>query len=523
MAKKTKIVNEKIKKYLQVRGQYNSFAYLDMLDEVPHDGQIEILKAYEEKIPPSRDVLIRGEQYGVNFDFEYRYSIIVAACGRRFGKSKFASWLGSMELTVPHSQVLLVSGVKKNCEIIFQQVREFCVQWFGPDCFSIDRQKEMEIEIKATKARLVVASAENSESRLGNAISLIIVDEAKLFDKQIYEQLLEPMLADYYPYGRAILISSPDEGWFETYYDYGQMGLAGIEKYSKYWSINLPTASNPTISPAFLAKQKATRPPDIYAQEYEGKFNAKAGSVFSEFKKERNVRSIEHYPHFHEWLDAGCMVVHSVDPGWSHHFGSVHFVYVDEIDTYIVFGEYSKNQTTTMVHARYFIDYEQEFIGREADVRYCDPASAQSIGDFVEYNLGFNLAEKPIKETVEFLNSLCYQTSEITGESRFIVLSEYCPELIRQLSVMKWKVDATGLTRESGSSKGVKPFAPDKDNKQNDWDLVDALRYGVYTFGKNSLTEIKVIETESESLSDEELYEQHMAEQGYVRVGAGVY
>jgi hypothetical protein len=517
MAKKTKIVNEKIKKYLQVRGQYNSFAYLDMLDEVPHDGQIEILRAYEEKIPPSEDVKIRGEMYGVDFEFEYKYSTIVAACGRRFGKSKFASWLGAMELTVPYSQVLLVSGVKKNCEIIFQQVREFCIQWFGPDCFTIDRQKEMELEIKSTKARLVVASVENAESRLGNAISLIIVDEAKLFDKQTFEQLLEPMLADYYPYGRSILISSPDEGWFETYYDYGQAGLGGSSDYEKYWSINLPTASNPTISPAFLAKKKATLPPDIYAQEYEGKFNAKAGSVFSEFKKERNVRSIEHYPYLRDWIDGGCVVVHSVDPGWSHCFGGVYFVYVDEIDTFIVFGEYNKNKITTPVHAKNFEEYEREYIGREPDVRYCDPASAQTIGDFVEHNMMFNLAEKPLRESIQGVNNFCYQTSMITGESRLIVISEFCPELIRQLSSVKWKVDAANQTREAGGSKGVKPFAPDKD-LHTDWDVIDALRYGLYTFGKNMLADIKIMEIEAEGLDEEALYEQNMAALGYVRM-----
>lgn len=507
------IINPKIKDYLRFKGKINTNTFMDLIKIRPHDGQVDILNAYAAKLPPSEDTKLRAEQYGVELDFEYKYDTILAACGRRFGKSFFSSVLGSEELMIPNSHVLLASYTLDNCDIIFMQIREILVK-LGIE-LTVDRKKDRELET-AHGSRLTVASNENVESRLGNAVSLLILDEAKKFHKKLYEQTLLPMLADYAPYGRSILISSPEDGWLKTYYDYGQ---SRDPKYKKYWSVNLPTMCNPTIPKSWIDNARNTLPPDVFEQEIEGKFTSSAGLVCAEFSKERNVRLLTDYPYFFEWVNAGEDVVNSIDPGYSHCFASVHFMYVSEIDTYLVFGCYSKNKLVTPVHAENIKEFEFSFLGRQSDMRYCDPAAAQCIADFSEYDLHYNKSEKPMRETIVFLNQLLWQTSEKTGEARLIFLEdcEGVPELIRQVSTVRWKEGMDFQTKESSKKTETKPFEPDRD-RRTDWDALDSLRYSLFSYNKSMGCGITTFDLTRDDDSDLSADEESMYSVGWVKM-----
>jgi len=505
-----KIINPKIKEYLQFKGKINSFAFMKMIGEEPHPGQVEILNAYEERIPPREETILRAQHYGIDLDFDYAYDVIVAVCGRRFGKSWFASVLGAQELMIPYSHVLLASYTLDNCDIIFKQIREIIVKLKIE--IVVDRKKDRELEL-ANGARLTVASVENVESRLGNAVSLLILDEAKKFHKTLYEQVLVPMTADYSSYSRSILISSPEDGWLNTYYNYG---ISKDPDFSRYWSINLPTACNPTIPKAWIENARRTLPPDVFEQEILGLFTAGAGRVFYEFSHENNVRNSEYYPHLETWIRHN-IVVNTLDTGFNHYTSSLYFVYVEEIDTYIFFAEYNKNKTTTPQHAVNMAELENEFVDREPDLRYADPAAAQSIADLAEHGFYYNSSEKNMRETVQFLNSLCYQKSEATGESKLIVLEDRCPETIRQLLTVKWKENQAKVTMESSNSKGAKPWCADLDRK-SDWDCADAARYGLYSYGKNQRIAVNIFNSAADKDYDLTADEMAMYEAGYVKM-----
>ena len=269
--------SSKVLEYLKVKGKIDSYAFFEMVQVLPHEGQRQIVDAYIEKIPPCAETMALG------LDFDYRYKTLIAACGRRFGKSFVTSVLGAEEMLYPNAQVLICSYRLENCKVIFRQVRDI-IKKLGIEIV-VDRQKELELEL-INGARLCVASNDNVESRLGNAVSLLIIDEAKLFHRSLYETFLEPQLLDYAPYSRTIMISSPQPGWLETYYERGQ---SKDPRYADYFSVSLPSSSNPTNSKEFLAKLKARTPPDIWDQEYEGKFVSAAGRVFKEFSGVDNV------------------------------------------------------------------------------------------------------------------------------------------------------------------------------------------------------------------------------------------
>lgn len=496
--------SKKVMEYLKVKGRINSYEFFKLIDQEPHDGQKKIIDAYLEKLPPSAESLALG------LDFDYKYKVIVAACGRRFGKSFIVSGLGAEELLYPNAQVLICSYRLENCKVIFRQIRDIIKQ-LGIEIV-VDRNKELELEL-INGAKLCVASNDNVESRLGNNVSLLIIDEAKLFDRELYEKILKPQLLDFAPYGRSILITSPQEGWM---FDYFERGQSTDPRFSSFWSLSLPTSSNPTISKEELEELKAITPPDIWEQEYEGKFVSAAGKVCKEFSRDTCLFD-ETEEFFENWFvfvrNGENVVFHSIDSGYTHYFGGVYFVYVDALDTYLAFGEYNVNKTVTPVHAENIHRYEEDEMFEPA-LRYADPAAQQQIADFTEYDLYFTKAQKNLRETVNTVNTLFYQKSAVTGRPRLLI-HRSCHELIRQVSQVMWKEDQDQQTREK-SATGVKPFKPDTELR-TDWDLFDAFRYGIHSFDKNSNTGVHVIDLGSNMDKIDEDFDRQMAEAGYIK------
>lgn len=507
-ARRRKLTRKKpeVIEYFKFKGRLTTPAFIEVLNDAgieiePHEGQWEIIDAYEERVPPSPAVLQMAEEHGLSIDFEYKYRCLIAACGRRFGKSVVASLLGAEEMLVPHARILIVSYTLDNCEVIFEMIRKIIVELLGPDEIVADRQKDMELVLK-NGAELRVASNDNVQSKLGKAVSLLIIDEAKLFNRKLYEQVLKPMLFDYSPYSRSILISSPEAGWFETYYKFGQDPLK-----PHFWSINLPTHTNPTIPRDELAQMEKDMPRDLYEQEVLGLFTSNAGLVVRDFDKDANTFDPDEYPEFNEWLHDGNVIIHMVDSGHNHYFGSAWVVFVEELDTYFVFHEYARNKATTSAHAEYIHTFETDS-DLDVAIRYADPAAAQQIADFVDYDLYFNKASKVLRETINNLNTLFFQVSEVTGKRRLLVSKE-CPELIRQLTSVIWKTGKEDEQSKEQSASGTKPFLPDKEGpagggNKTDWDLFDAFRYGMYSFVKNNRVDVAVVETVTSTGRDEE-------------------
>lgn len=505
--------SSKVLDYLKVKGRISSYTFLDHVGNIPHDGQRELIDAYMLKTAPCPETAALG------LEFDYRYKTFIAACGRRWGKSFIVSNLAAEEMLYPNAQVLICSYRLENCKVIFNQVREI-IKKLGIEIIA-DKKKELELEL-AHGAKLCVASNDNVESRLGNSVSLLIVDEAKLFQRDLFETFLEPQLLDYSPYSRTILISSPKEGWLQDYYERGQ---SKDPKYDDYWSTTFPTSSNPTISKVYLAKLKARIPPDVWEQEYEGKFVSTAGKVFKEFDRVENVFDDTQFPHFWKWVASrNFPVFHSIDSGYVHYFAGIYCLHMESIDTYFLFGEYQKNKVLTPTHASNILEYEATH-GVEPYLRFADPAAAQQIADLGEYDLYFNLSSKNLRESISCVNTLLYQVSKVTGKRRLLI-HESCVELIRQLMHIGWKEDSNSLARESNNGS-VKPFLPD-DNK-TDWDLIDATRYGMFSYIKAGNVDVSVVDhtrmldgegIDDDDTSDSIKFYKAMADKGMFRTSA---
>jgi hypothetical protein len=123
-------------------------------------------------------------------------------------------------------------------------------------------------------------SADNDTSLLGEGLDWLVVDEAARLRGSVWESHLSQRLID--KKGWAVLISTPKgKGWF---YDLFRRGLDGPERDADFESWNCPTASNPYVDAAHLAKERAKVPERVARQEYDAQFLDGAGMVF------RNIR-----------------------------------------------------------------------------------------------------------------------------------------------------------------------------------------------------------------------------------------
>ena len=147
-----------VQEYMKFKGRMTVPAFVDIMNTVPsirvkpHAGQMQIINAYEERVSPS------SESVELGLDFEYRYRVLAAFCGRRFGKSVIAGILGAQELLIPNSRVLVCSYTLTNCEVLFKAIRSIIVG-LGIE-LSVDRRKEMELEIKENGSTLRVGSSD---------------------------------------------------------------------------------------------------------------------------------------------------------------------------------------------------------------------------------------------------------------------------------------------------------------------------------------------------------------------------
>lgn len=121
---------------------------------------------------------------------------------------------------------------------------------------------------------LGVYSMDNPDSIRGEAFHLVILDEAAMMPESVWQEAIEPTLADYG--GEAILISTPKgRNWFWREWQHGRDGT------EDYASWTAPSSSNPNPNIKRAADLAKFRVPErSYRQEWLAEFIEDGGSVF---------------------------------------------------------------------------------------------------------------------------------------------------------------------------------------------------------------------------------------------------
>jgi hypothetical protein len=222
----------------------------------------------------------RGQEK-VHFPEEYApYRVYV--CGRRFGKTLSAAKELEVTMSLPETRSWIVAPNHNLTDLVFREVWKTCVHNEKMDIRSKSNRKGEKYLETAWGSTLHAKSAENPDSLIGEGLDKVVMDESARMKKIIWDELLQPTLAD--RRGEGIFITTP-KGYNHIYdkYKLGQVGHK--EKDPDWYSYQAPSWVNQHVFPGgkrdkFLRSVKRNLTKESFDQEYGAKFTTYAGKVY---------------------------------------------------------------------------------------------------------------------------------------------------------------------------------------------------------------------------------------------------
>jgi hypothetical protein len=225
---------------------------LKQLALIPHSGQREVLAS------PARFKVLN--------------------CGRRWGKTKLAAHVITKKARQPNKMLWWVAPtykiVKRGYTEVLKQLPPGVLTHAPPPETNFDAGRSVVLHFK-NGTRMEFYSAERPEGMLGEAVDLVVLDEAARMKRAVWEQTIMPTLIDHL--GTALLISTPrSRNWFWQVWNKGQ------DPEQHNWdSWTFTTQDNPTLPPGEADRMAADMPRLEAEQEIFAKFLAAGSSVFT--------------------------------------------------------------------------------------------------------------------------------------------------------------------------------------------------------------------------------------------------
>lgn len=197
----------------------------------------------------------------------------VAACGRRFGKSRLGV-VACLETALTGGVSWWVAPDYPTASIGWRGLTTLARQIPGADI-----QRGERIVQLPGRGWVQVRSAWEPDSLRGEGLKRVVVDEAALVAEAAWTQALRPALAD--QHGDALFLFSPKgRNWVYRLYVRGQNATE-----PQYASWNLPSSDNPFLDASEIAQARQDMPERWFRQEFLAEFLDDSGGVF------RGVRS----------------------------------------------------------------------------------------------------------------------------------------------------------------------------------------------------------------------------------------
>lgn len=192
------------------------------------------------------------------------------ACGTRWGKSRCAAAEAVAAILEPREQALawLVAPTYDVCSRIYDRITGAMTTHFASRVIETDaREKKILVtNLGGGVSELRCKSSDHPASLLGEALDVLIVDEAVQIGQEVWEEHLAPRLID--REGWALLISTPQgPGWF---FDLFRRGQKNRDPECESWSF--PSSDNPHLNPAVIEAERQRLAKDVFAQQYWGEF-----------------------------------------------------------------------------------------------------------------------------------------------------------------------------------------------------------------------------------------------------------
>lgn len=201
-------------------------------------------------------------------DDKHRFKVIVL--GRRSGKTLMCveisfkeAFEGGRVWWVAHTYSVAGVAFRMAMSLVRQLPKEFGIK------VNIATRT---ITFTLSGGEFVFKSSDRPDTLRGDALDLLIMDEADFHKKDVYAEILRPALAD--RKGRAIFISTPkyEGGWFHQMFKEGQKNNKNIKSW-QYSSYN-----NPYLDPEELDILRESTPDIIFRREIMAEFVSGAGA-----------------------------------------------------------------------------------------------------------------------------------------------------------------------------------------------------------------------------------------------------
>ncbi len=192
----------------------------------------------------------------------------VLACGVRWGKTKCAVMEVVAALLEPRDRDTLGWVVGPDHTVADRILRQAHAVLEARVPRRIINYKNHALRIHNLAGRVAVAegrSGENPASLLGEGLDWLVVDEAARLKDEIWNEHLSQRLVE--RRGWALILSTPrGKSWFYASFKLGQRGDPA------YASWTGPTWDNPHIDRDAVEAERKRLDPDVFSQEFEGKF-----------------------------------------------------------------------------------------------------------------------------------------------------------------------------------------------------------------------------------------------------------
>lgn len=315
----------------------------------------------------------------------------VLACGRRFGKTLLVALVALAVLMQPSRRVWICAPDYSLCEKVFRELYHILVTQLkiiqpGKPGKGRARNQKGDYYLETPwNSVLEAKSMENPDSLAGEALDLIIVDEAALEAKldDIWTQMMQPTLID--KEGSAIFISTPrGKNSFYKLFLFGELGKAqregkeeitmnkayGVDNDCRDWSSYQKTSyDNPLLSAtpekskqeinAAYRRAVLAGKASKFKQEYLADFESVAEACFPKFREKKTDKV--KYPHVveYKWNPENGAIYAACDHNYAKPASTI-FAQVNQYGDLMIFDERFTNNTTSYMQAQQILDVENE-------------------------------------------------------------------------------------------------------------------------------------------------------------------
>lgn len=201
---------------------------------------------------------------------------IVAACGRRMGKTELSKYMLALVIA-QGKRAAYMAPTAKMMEQMWEEVKAL----LGAIIKDISEQFHRLDFING--GVLEFWSLGNEDGPRGRSYDLVILDECALLPSgRIFEATVRPTISD--RKGKAVFLSTPRGlNWF---FDYFQRGLEEVRaKFPRWRSFQFPSNANPLMTDEEMEDARNTLPSQIFKEEYLASFESGEDAIFRNLDK----------------------------------------------------------------------------------------------------------------------------------------------------------------------------------------------------------------------------------------------